>query len=380
MKMPALNISSILINMLIIFFISIVSFILALVHFVIFKVAVSIFSLSGAGKLVIGIILTILCLSFILASILSSYFDNSFSRIFYKASAIWLGLATYLFLASCFYVLLTQIFKLFSIGTSMEWLGILFFVLAIITSVYGVIHARSLVIKNIDVTLPNLPTSWQGKRAVWISDIHLGAIYDEDFLKNIVVKINEINPDIVFIGGDLYDGTKVDTVEIIKPLADLHPTLGKYFITGNHEEFRNNTTYLEAVRSVGVRALNNEIVNVNDLQLIGVDDRDSINTEKFKSILANLNINKNKTSILLKHQPFQLAEAEKAGVSFQISGHTHRAQMFPLNIFTNLIYKGYDYGLKRYNNMAVYTSSGVGTWGPPLRVGSDSEIVIFNFK
>jgi predicted MPP superfamily phosphohydrolase len=119
---------------------------------------------------------------------------------------------------------------------------------------------------------------------------------------------------------------------------------------------------------------------INDLQLIGVDDRDSINAIKFQTILSNLKIDKNKPAILLKHQPSQLNIAENAGISLQISGHTHRAQIFPLNIFTNLIFKGYDYGLRRWNKMIVYTSSGVGTWGPPMRVGSDSEIAVFEFR
>ena len=95
--------------------------------------------------------------------------------------------------------------------------------------------------------------------------------------------------------------------------------------------------------------------------------------------MENLNIDKNQPSILLKHQPLQLDIAEQAGISMQISGHTHKAQVFPLNISTHFIFKGYDYGLKFLHKMLVYTSSGVGTWGPPLRVGSDSEIVVFTF-
>ena len=81
----------------------------------------------------------------------------------------------------------------------------------------------------------------------------------------------------------------------------------------------------------------------------------------------------------MKHQPLQLNIAREMEVSMQISGHTHLAQIFPLNIFTKLIFRGYDYGLRLRGKMIVFTSSGVGTWGPPLRVGSDSEIVVFEF-
>jgi predicted MPP superfamily phosphohydrolase len=363
----------------IIIFISIISVILALVHLVIYKAVVSIFSLSLFWRTITCVLLAVFCLSFILASILVSSFNNLFTRIYYTISAIWLGVAFYLFLASCMYVLMIFILRIFGVNTSLEWFGILFIALALIVSIYGVVHARNIVVKNVNVVLPNLPISWQGKKAVYISDVHLGAIYGEDFSESIVEKINKINPDIVFIGGDLYDGVKVNETEVVKPFTDLHPALGTYFVTGNHEEFRDVTHYLEVVKNAGVIVLNDQMVTIDGLQLVGVDDRDSTNPAKFQAILAGLNINKNEPSILLKHQPLQLDEAAQAGISLQISGHTHKAQVFPLNIFTHMMFKGYDYGLKMYKDMAVYTSSGVGTWGPPLRVGSDSEIVVFTF-
>jgi hypothetical protein len=350
-----------------------------LTHFVIFKFLVSIFSLSLVWQTIVGIILAILCISFVFISILAFYFNNSFTRTFYVASAVWLGFIFYLLLASGLYFLLLGISSIFNINVSLKWFGVLCLILAIVVGIYGVIHARTILVKKVEVSLPNLPIAWQGKKTVWISDLHLGEIYGRDFSENVVNKINEINPDIIFIGGDLYDGVKVDESDVIKPFADLHPALGIYFITGNHEEFRDNKHYLDAIKNIGIRVLNNEMVNIQGLQLIGLDDRDSKNVAKLENIFSNLNLNKNEPSILLKHQPSQLDVAAKAGISFQISGHTHRAQMFPLNIFSSLIFKGYDYGLKMWDKMAVYTSSGVGSWGPPLRVGSDSEIVVFEF-
>jgi len=363
----------------IILFLSIISLVLALVHFVIYKAVVSIFVLPLPWRLATMIVLTVLCLSFVLASVLTFYFNNLFTRVFYTISATWLGFSFYLFLVSCIYALALWILPILNIGVSLRLFGTLFFFLAILVGLYGAIHARNLTVKNVQIALPQIPEAWKGKKAVWISDIHLGAVYDQAFATKIVNKINEINPDVIFIGGDLYDGVKVDEPDIIKSFANLHPKLGTYFITGNHEEFRDNKIYLDAVKSVGIHVLNNEMVEINGLQLVGVDDRESINLAKFKSILASLKIDKNKPTILLKHQPLLLEEADQAGVSLQISGHTHKAQVFPLNIFTKLIFKDYDYGLSLWGKMIVYTSSGVGTWGPPLRVGSDSEIVVFTF-
>lgn len=364
----------------VIIFVSIISFLLAFIHFVIYKVLVSIFSLSITWKIITFTTLTLFALSFIFASILSFYFNNLFTRVAYTASASWLGIAFYLFLSSCIYILILYIFQIFNIDISLKYFGITCFILAITIGTYGIIHARNTNVKNINVSLENLPTSWQGKKAVWISDIHLGSVYDKNFSQKIVNKINEINPDIVFVGGDLFDGTKTNEEDAILPFRDLHPNLGIYFITGNHEEFRDNKVYLDAVKNIGFHVLSNEMVEIDGLQLIGVDDRDSKSADKMNIILSSLNIDKNKTSILLKHQPSELAEAANAGISFQISGHTHRAQVYPLSLIAKLIFKGYEYGFKMWDKMAVYTSSGVGTWGPPLRVGSDSEIVVFTLN
>lgn len=363
----------------IIVFASMIALVLSLIHFIIYKLIVTIFSFSVIWQIFTGVILTILGISFIIASILIFYFNNSFTNFLYTISASWLGFAVYLFLFSCLFFLIFFILQVFNLNISSQYFGILCFLLAITFGVYGIIHARQIIVKDINVTIPNFPVDWQEKKAVWISDLHLGAIYDKNFAQNIVTKINEINPDIVFIGGDLYDGTKTDEADIIKPFTELHPALGTYFIMGNHEEFRNNKIYLDAIKNIGIHVLDNEMTTIDGVQLIGVDDKDSINIAEFNIILSSLNIDKGKPTILLKHQPSQLAEAAKAGISFQISGHTHQAQMFPLNIFTSLIYKGYDYGFRKVDKMDVYTSSGIGTWGPPMRVGSDAEIVVFSF-
>src|ERR1035437_271980 len=360
-------------------FASIMALVISLVHFIIYKLIVTIFYFSVTWRIFTGVILAVLGISFIIASILTFYFNNSFTSFLYTISASWIGFAIYLFLFSCLFFLVLGILQIFNLNITTQYFGILCLLLAIIFGVYGIIHARQIIIKDINVTIPNLPVDWQGKKAVWISDLHLGAVYDKNFAQNIVTKINEINPDILFIVGDLYDGTKTDETDIIKPFKKLHPALGTYFITGNHEEFRNNKIYLDAIKNIGIHVLNNEMTTIDGVQLIGVDDKDSTNITEFNIILSSLNIDKSKPSILLKHQPSQLAEAAKAGISFQISGHTHKAQMFPLNIFTSLIYKGYDYGFHKVDKMDVFTSSGVGTWGPPMRVGSDAEIVVFNF-
>ena len=259
-------------------------------------------------------------------------------------------------------------------------MGYVLFFIALCTWGYGIYHAQDIQIKKVDIEIPNLPSSWKGKKAIWVSDVHLGQIRSKDFLQRIVTLIQRQNPDIVFIGGDLYDGVKVNEKEIISPLSSLKTPLGVYFITGNHEEFSDNVHFINAVRSVGVQVLNNEKVLVSGMDIIGVDDKDSASRNSFIKLMDSFVLASDTPSILLKHQPKDIDVAEKSGVSLQISGHTHRAQMWPLGIVPRLVYKGFDYGLRSLGSTQVFTSSGVGTWGPPVRVGSDAEIVEITFK
>jgi predicted MPP superfamily phosphohydrolase len=210
----------------------------------------------------------------------------------------------------------------------------------------------------------------------------MGQILGPQFLTNVVNKINALTPDMVFIGGDLFDGTGAPDIRaLIAPLANIKAPQGTYFITGNHEEFGgSNDTFISAVRAIGIKTLIDQMVVVDGLQLVGVDYMNASQREKFQEILERLSLDTKKPSLLLKHEPRDLDIAEGAGISFQISGHTHRAQMWPFRYITQRLYKGYDYGLKPYGKMQVYTSSGVGTWGPPLRVGTVSEIVFIKFK
>ncbi len=254
-------------------------------------------------------------------------------------------------------------------------------VVSFISIIYGILHAKKITLKNIEIKLPNLSAAWLDRKAIWISDLHLGQINGPSFTEKVANMVQALRPDIIFIGGDLFDGTKaIDLKKSIAPLKKLTPPLGVYFISGNHEEFGNSEMFFKAVRDIGIRTLVDEIADVDGLQIIGVDYKNSRKREKFREILSNLSIDRSKPSILLKHEPKDLDVASGAGVTFQISGHTHQGQMMPFGYIASLIYKGYSYGFKKFRNMQVLVSSGTGTWGPPIRIGTDSEIVILKFS
>jgi predicted MPP superfamily phosphohydrolase len=125
--------------------------------------------------------------------------------------------------------------------------------------------------------------------------------------------------------------------------------------------------------------LENEKIILDGLQIVGVHYHDSSNVERFRAILRRVALDRNAASILLVHNPNRLPLAAEAGISLQLSGHTHLGQFVPFTKIVSRIYGKYAYGLNRFGDLQVYTSCGVGTWGPPMRLGSNPEIVLIQF-
>ena len=348
-------------------------------HVVVYKALVSVFQVTSETCLLcMKISLGFLGASFIAAFFISSKFNTFLTRFFYTVSVTWLGTVAFLFFASCLYF----VASLF-LAQNLEHLllvgkGLL--ATALMISIYGVYNANRIVIKPVSIKLKNLPESWKGRRAVFLSDVHLGQVRGVEFSERIARKIKEINPDIIFNTGDLYDGLKVDPVAVIEPFKKLNPPLGTFFVMGNHEEFEDNSVYAKAIEAAGIRVLDNEVTDVEGVQIVGVDYLATSHNDAFVKALGSITLDADRPTILLKHVPIHLETAERAGIDLQLSGHTHRAQIFPLSLITKIIFRGYDYELKPLGNMQVLTTSGVGTWGPPLRVGSNSEIVVITFE
>jgi predicted MPP superfamily phosphohydrolase len=361
-------------------FLSVFQSVLFLGHFFLFETLIYAWGPSRFGTQLLGWSLALLSISFLGASLLGFKYYNVVVRTLYKIGAVWLGTFNYLFLAGISWWVIFGALSLDNAHFSPREVAAALFGLALIISLYGVVNAGWTRVRRITVRLAGLPEWWNGRSFALISDLHLGNVRNTAFMRRVVRKIVREKPEMVIIAGDLFDGTPVDAVKAAAPLAELKAPLGTFFCEGNHEELTDPATFIAAIKQAGVRVLENENVNIRGLQLIGVPYRHATHTEHMQSVLAKLGINRSRASILITHAPDRPQVAEAAGISLQVSGHTHRGQFFPFTLLTGRMYRQFVYGLSRIGGLQVYTSCGAGTWGPPLRVGSTPEIVMIQLE
>ena len=362
-------------------FIAIIQSILLLAHFLLYETWT--FSSQGLDihvALGIKFVFGILSISFVASSLLAFRYTNAVVRVLYKASAIWLGLLSFLFLAAAGSWIVYGIARLVGLDINFHRMVEVLFGVAAAFGVYGVFNASCTRITRATVRLANLPEAWRGRKAALISDLHLGHVRNGSFLRRMVTKILKEEPHAIFIAGDLYDGTAIDAQRAAEPLKELAAPHGVYFVAGNHEQFGDDSKYLNAVKAAGVRVLSNEKVEVEGLQIIGVPYKNAAQQSGFASVLRGIGLDRERASILLTHAPDHPQVAEAAGVSLQLSGHTHLGQFIPWSWMARRVYRQFVYGLSRIGKMQVFTSSGAGTWGPPLRLGSNPEIVMLEFE
>jgi predicted MPP superfamily phosphohydrolase len=362
-------------------FIVIVQTILFLAHAFVYETWRAFAAPAGLpGVSTLTIIFALLSVSFVVASLLAFRYYNIFVRVFYTLAAAWLGILNFCFFASFACWLPYAVARLSGLHWERREIATVLFAAAVIAGLAGIANARWTRVKHVRVRLPNLPEAWRGRVAAFVSDMHLGPVWGYRFSKRIVTLLNRFKPDVVFMTGDVYDGTAADVQLFAKPFADFSASFGAYFVTGNHEEFSNRTKYLEALRESGVRVLEGEKVTLDGLQIMGVPYHDLATPERFGASLAHAELRRGVASILLVHAPNRLWEAEAAGISLQLSGHTHDGQFFPWTIVVSRIYGKFAYGLQRLGAMTVYTTCGAGTWGPPLRLGTNPEVVLIHFE
>ncbi|WP_405618231.1 metallophosphoesterase [Streptomyces sp. NBC_00076] len=239
---------------------------------------------------------------------------------------------------------------------------------------YGVLNGPT--VKRVTVPLAKLPRAAHGYRIAVVSDIHLGPVLGRGFAQRVVDTINGTQPDLIAVVGDLVDGSVKDLGPAAAPLAQLKARHGAYFVTGNHEYFSGAEQWVEEVRRLGLRPLENDRTELAHFDLAGVNDvagESEGQGPDFGKALGDRDTAR--ACVLLAHQPVQIHDAVEHGVDLQLSGHTHGGQLWPGNLIAAAANPTVA-GLERYGDTQLYVSRGAGAWGPPTRVGAESDITV----
>lgn len=330
-------------------------------------------------------------LTFIAGKILESRHSTVFSDILNITGGFWMGFVLYAFM----FLILTDIISVIlripgvlngqNILQYRKWAYIASVSATFLLIAGGFINAVIPTVRQYDLEISKKTDDSVPLRVAAVSDIHLGSVIRKRSIRKLSEILEKLKPDVVFLLGDIIDGEigPVLRGDLLKYFACPHCGSGLYAITGNHEYIGGAGRTIPYIESKGIRILKDEVVVLpGGIQVIGRLDRDSRRFEgKERMPLGELmkKADTLKPVILLDHQPFNLEEAEKHNVDLQLSGHTHNGQMWPLNHLTRRIYE-LSYGYKKRGNTHYIVSSGYGLWGPRIRSGSRSEVLLINLS
>ena len=259
--------------------------------------------------------------------------------------------------------------------------GITVVVLSFLFIVYGVINASDIVITEYNIDIPNGRGNVDGLNIVMFSDTHMGTTINEKEVDEIVEKVNNINPDIIFLCGDIFDEGTSDGLKEYASNAfkNFKSKYGAFYITGNHEYYSGiSNGMIDCIKDAGITVLSNEYYLVdNRFYVVGRPDQMILKEEggerkELSEVLED--VDKEIPIIVLDHRPVGTKEAKDNGVDLQLSGHTHSGQIFPIN-FLSALSNDVNYGYVKDDNYNIIVTSGCGTWGVPIRIGSSTEIV-----
>lgn len=260
--------------------------------------------------------------------------------------------------------------------------GFLFFVplvLSLIIASYGFFEARTIRSEKIVMRTSKLPPGVERFTIAQISDVHLGLIVKKERLKRILRVVEKASPDMVVSTGDLVDG-QVDELEgLDEMLMDISPPYGKFAVLGNHEFYAGLDYSLDFTTRAGFRVLRGEGMNLGGIvNIVGVDDPVAdryglLAGHSEKKALSPLS--QERFTLLLKHRP-DIDQEAMGSYDLQLSGHTHKGQIFPFRMITRLFYRYVSGFVHLQRGSSLYVSRGSGTWGPPIRFLAPPEVTV----
>ena len=292
----------------------------------------------------------------------------------FNIGSVWLVFTLYMVLA----LLVTDISRLF-VPTLKTYGFVVSFGFTVCLLTYGYFNYKHPDINHLDITLDK-PLQVQPMKVVAISDIHLGNGTRKPQLQKFVEMINAQEPDLIIISGDLIDNSLIPLYQqkMAEELNQLKAPMGIYLAPGNHEYISGMEACEQFLKSTPIRLLRDSIVTLpNGLQLIGRDDRSNRRRLPIAELMKQAD--STKPTLLIDHQPYEVAKKDSLGIDIQFSGHTHRGQVWPLSLLVDNMYEQ-SHGYRKWNHSHVYVSSGLSLWGPPFRIGTKSDMLVMRVK
>ncbi len=348
-------------------------------------------SLATGWYVFLGLFLALMFLGPVLIHVVEALRQDWIAATFARIVYIWMG---FLFLFLCL-SLLGDFYggtaHLLHLVTHEKWTvpvpGIrtsflTFAGVAAMIGIYGIHEAGQIRIERLIIPTEKLSPERDRFRIVQISDLHLGITTRPEQVRRIVAAISEAEPDLLVCTGDLMDGQPDSFAPNLEPFQRIAPPYGKFAVMGNHEFYVGLERSVKWITWAGFRVLRDETADVAKMiRLIGIDDHEAFRhsdkfTERIK-VFDAVRRDDNRFTIFLKHRPLFVPKIAKIA-DLQLSGHTHRGQIFPFGLFTRLAFP-YHSGLYTFKNgFQLYVSRGTGTWGPPMRFLSPPEITVID--
>lgn len=264
---------------------------------------------------------------------------------------------------------------------AITWVGFSVFIMFSLLLLYGSYNAYSPVVRTYTVDLPELKSANDSFTIGMASDMHFGNLSGLAHARRLVKEMNRLQPDLILLPGDIIDDDPEAFIrkKMGEVLKDLSAPLGVYGVLGNHEYYGGAIPqFINEMDRIGIRILQDEVFSIEDsFYLAGRKDK----TDKKRKSISELthDLNGEMPIIMMDHQPAQIKQAEENGIDILLSGHTHRGQMAPNHLITRRIFD-LDWGYRQFGQLHAIVSSGYGFWGPPIRIGSRSEIIKIEVK
>jgi predicted MPP superfamily phosphohydrolase len=298
------------------------------------------------------------------------FINERFLRLFVFICYSYLGFIFVLFSVLLFYDITSLVFYLFNTRAHYSYIFISILFFTVIIYIYGFFEANSITLKTISLSSSKINRKI---KIAYISDMHLGITTLNQRVNKVYKQLEKLNADIIISGGDFIDGKQNNIDRYIMLFKNISAKYGKFAVLGNHEYYAGKNYSENLIKEAGFTLLNNESVKINDLNLVITGIEDIINDSSYELRFLKRNYDEKCFNIYVKHRPV-INSVTTDYFNLQLSGHTHKGQIFPFGIFVKIFFK-YITGLNKISNESfIYVSNGVLTWGPPIRILAKPEI------